>query len=70
MATYADGRPATGRAVVLAIAVATLWLLRVGGKAEVDAQAKQATVNIWQHEQMCRKCWGKAVCLREATEEF
>jgi len=44
----------------LAIAVATLWLLRVGGKAEVDAAAKQATGNIWQHEQMCGQCWGKS----------
>jgi hypothetical protein len=44
----------------LAIAVATLWLLRVGGKAEVDAEANQATVNIWQQEQLCSKCWGKS----------
>ena len=42
----------------LAIAVATLWLLRVGGSAEA-AQAKQAIGNIWQYEQMCSKCWGK-----------
>jgi hypothetical protein len=44
----------------LAIAVATLWLLRVGGRAEVDAEAKQTTVTIWQYEQMCSKCWGKS----------
>ena len=44
----------------LAIAVATLWLLRVGGKAKMDAEANQATVNIWQQEQMCSKCWGKS----------
>jgi hypothetical protein len=44
----------------LAIAVATLWLLRVGGKAEVDAEANQTTKNIWQHEQMCSKCWAKS----------
>jgi hypothetical protein len=44
----------------LAIAVATLWLLRVGGKAEMDAAANQTTGNSWQHEHMCRKCWGKS----------
>ncbi len=44
----------------LAIAVATLWLLRVGGKAEVDAEANQTTVNISQCEQMCNECWGKS----------
>jgi hypothetical protein len=44
----------------LAIAVATLWLLRVGGSAEVEAMARQATGNIWQHEQMCSECWGKS----------
>lgn len=44
----------------LAIAVATLWLLRVGGAAEATAEAKQTTGDIWQREQMCRKCWGKS----------
>ncbi len=44
----------------LAIAVATLWLLRVGGSAEAAAQAKQATIDVWQCEQMCSKCWGKS----------
>src|SRR4051795_12034970 len=39
----------------LAIAVATFWLLRVGGSAE----AKQSTMDICRCEQMCRKCWGK-----------
>ena len=39
----------------LAIAVATLWLLRVGGSAEEAAEARQSTGNIWQHEQMCSK---------------
>ena len=44
----------------LAIAVATLWLLRVGGSAEEVAKANQATGNIWHGEPMCNKCWGKS----------
>jgi len=44
----------------LALAVATLWLLRVGGSAEAAAQAKQATADIGQRELMCGKCWGKS----------
>jgi hypothetical protein len=44
----------------LALAVATLWLLRVGGSAEAAAEAKQATTDIWRREPMCRKCWGKS----------
>ncbi len=43
----------------LAIAVATFWLLRVGGIAEVAAEATQPTANFWRYEQMCRECWGK-----------
>jgi hypothetical protein len=44
----------------LAIAVATLGLLRVGGAAEAAAEAKQATGDIGQREQMCRQCWGRS----------
>jgi hypothetical protein len=44
----------------LAVAVATLWLLRVGGSAEAVAQAKQGTADIGQRELMCSKCWGKS----------
>ena len=44
----------------LAIAVATLWLLRVGGSAEVAAVAPPASRPIWRYEQMCRQCWGKS----------
>jgi len=44
----------------LAIAVATLWLLRVGGSAEAVVEARQATADIWQYEQMCSKCWGRS----------
>src|SRR5947209_15670119 len=44
----------------LAIAVATLWLLRVGGSAEAAAEASPATADSWQCEQLCRKCWGKS----------
>jgi hypothetical protein len=43
----------------LAIAVATLWLLRVGGIAEVAAGVQQASGIFWRYEQMCRQCWGK-----------
>src|SRR5262249_44847665 len=42
----------------LAIAVATLWLLRVGGSAEVAAQARQAEgARFGQFDQPCRLCW-------------
>jgi hypothetical protein len=44
----------------LAIAVATLWLLRVGGSAEVAAEARQATGDICRREPVCSKCWGKS----------
>jgi hypothetical protein len=44
----------------LAIAVATLWLLRVGGSAEAAAEAKPASGPFWRYEQMCRQCWGKS----------
>src|SRR5258708_37064734 len=44
----------------LAIAVATFWLLRVGGRAEAAAEAKQARMDIGRCEQMCGKCWGKS----------
>jgi hypothetical protein len=44
----------------LAIAVATLWLLRVGGSAEAAAEARQATGDICQRELVCSKCWGKS----------
>jgi hypothetical protein len=48
--------PGRAERLWLAIAVATLWLLRVGGSAE----AKQATANICQYEQMCQECWGRS----------
>ena len=54
----------------LAIAVATLWLLRVGGIAEEAAQAKQAIGNIWQYEQMCSKCWGKSSVFARGHREI
>jgi Transposase DDE domain len=44
----------------LAVAVATLWLLRVGGSAEAAAEAKQATADLGPRELMCAKCWGKS----------
>jgi hypothetical protein len=44
----------------LAIAVATLWLLRVGGSAEAAAEAMPASGPFWRYEQMCRPCWGKS----------
>jgi hypothetical protein len=44
----------------LAIAVATLWLLRVGGSAEAAAEATPASGPFWRYEQMCRQCWGKS----------
>jgi Transposase DDE domain len=44
----------------LAIAVATLWLLRVGGSAEAAAEAMPASGPFWRYEQMCRQCWGKS----------
>jgi hypothetical protein len=53
----------------LAIAVATLWLLRVGGSAEA-VQAKQAIGNIWQYEQMCSKCWGKSSVFARGHREI
>jgi Transposase DDE domain len=54
----------------LAIAVATLWLLRVGGSAEAAAEARHAIVNIWQYEQMCRKCWGKSSVFARGHREI
>jgi hypothetical protein len=48
--------PGPAERLWLAIAVATLWLLRVGGSAE----AKQATANIGQYEPMCQECWGRS----------
>ncbi len=45
----------------LAIAVATLWLLRVGGSAEAAAEAKHLlTGNIWPYERLCSQCWVKS----------
>jgi hypothetical protein len=44
----------------LAIAVATFWLLRVGGSAEAVAEAAPASGPFWRYEQMCRQCWGKS----------
>jgi hypothetical protein len=44
----------------LAIAVATLWLLRVGGSAEAAADTTPASEPFWRYEQMCRPCWGKS----------
>jgi hypothetical protein len=42
----------------LAIAVTTLWLLRVGGSAEVAAQARQAEgALLGQFNQPCSICW-------------
>ena len=44
----------------LAIAVATLWLLRVGGSAEAAAAAKPTTVDIGQFEHLGCQCWGRS----------
>lgn len=44
----------------LAIAVTTLWLLRVGGSVEAAAEPTPASRRFWQYEQMCRQCWGKS----------
>jgi len=54
----------------LAIAVATLWLLRVGGSAEAAVAASSATGNIWQDEQMCRKCWGQSSVFARGHREI
>ena len=48
--------PGRAERLWLAIAVATLWLLRVGGSAE----AKAARANIGQYEPMCQACWGRS----------
>ena len=54
----------------LATAVATLWLLRVGGSAEVALKGKQVTGNIWQYERMCSLCWGKSSVFARGHREI
>jgi len=48
--------PGRAERLWLAIAVATLWLLRVGGSAE----AKKASADICRYELMCQECWGRS----------
>lgn len=44
----------------LAIAVATLWLLRVGSSAEAAVEAKQLRVKIWPYERLCSQGWAQS----------
>ncbi len=44
----------------LAVAVATLWLLRVGGSVEAAKQQEPSTEEAKSRDLLCRGCWGKS----------
>jgi len=55
----------------LAIAVATLWLLRVGGGAEAVAEARHLLAsNLWQYERLCNQCWVKSSVFARGHREI
>jgi Transposase DDE domain len=58
--------PGRAERLWLAIAVATLWLLRVGGSAE----SQQARANICQYELICQECWGRSSVFARGHREI